>query len=81
MIAYVFQTSPETFTFQLLSLLFINKTLRPNNLKTRIAMNGKISVSIICVEMIIYLLLYDLHDSTFKYFHYLSFPYSLGQNF
>ena len=44
-------------------------------------MNGKISVSIICVEMIIYLLLYDLHDSTFKYFHYLSFPYSLGQNF
>ena len=81
MIAYVFQTSPETFTFQLLPFLFINKTLRLNNLKTRTAMDGKISVSIICVAMITYLLWYDLHDSTFKYFHYLSFPYSIGQNF
>ena len=56
MIAYVFQTSPETFTFQLLPFLFINKTLRLNNLKTRTAMDGKISVSIICVAMITYLL-------------------------
>ena len=29
-------------------------------------MNAKISVSVICVEAIIYLLLYNLHDSTFK---------------
>ena len=29
-------------------------------------MNAKISVFIICVEAIIYLLLYSLHDCTFK---------------
>ena len=29
-------------------------------------MNAKISVFIICAEAIIYLLLYNLHDSTFK---------------
>ena len=29
-------------------------------------MNVKISVFIICAEAIIYLLLYNLHDSTFK---------------
>ena len=29
-------------------------------------MNVKISVFVICVEVIIYLLLYNLHDSTFK---------------
>ena len=29
-------------------------------------MNAKISVIIICVEAIIYLLLYNLHDCTFK---------------
>ena len=29
-------------------------------------MNAKISVFIICVEAIIYMLLYDLHDCTFK---------------
>ena len=45
-----------------MSFLFINKTLRLNNLKTRAAMNAKISVFVICVEVIIYLLLYDLHD-------------------
>ena len=50
----------------LLSFLFINKTLRLNNLKSRTAMNAKISVFIICVEAIIYLLLYNLHDCTFK---------------
>ena len=30
-------------------------------------MNAKISVSVICVEAIIYLLLYNLNDCTFKY--------------
>ena len=29
-------------------------------------MNAKISVFVICVEDIIYLLLHDLHDCTFK---------------
>ena len=43
-----------------------NKTLRLNNLKARAAMNAKISVFFICVEAIIYLLLYNLHVSTFK---------------
>ena len=43
-----------------------NKTLRLNNLKTRAAMNAKISVFVICVKEIIYLLLYNLHDCTFK---------------
>ena len=29
-------------------------------------MNAKISVFVICVEVIIYLLLYNLHDCSFK---------------
>ena len=29
-------------------------------------MNAKVSVFVICVEAIIYLLLYNLHDCTFK---------------
>ena len=37
-----------------------------NNLETRAAMNEKISVSVICVEVITYLLLYNLHDCTFN---------------
>ena len=45
--------------------MFINNTLRLNNLKTRTAMNAKISVFAICDEAIIYLLLYNLHDRTF----------------
>ena len=36
-----------------------------HNLKTRAAMNAKISVLVICVEAIIYLL-YNLHDCIFK---------------
>ena len=36
------------------------------NLKTRAAMNAKISVFVICVEVITYLLLYNLYDCTFK---------------
>ena len=46
--------------------MFINKTLRLNNVKTRTAITSKISVSVICVEAIIYLLLYNLHDCAFK---------------
>ena len=47
-------------------LLFINKTWRLNNLNTRTAMNAKISRFVICVEEIIYLLLYSLHDCIFN---------------
>ena len=46
--------------------LFINKTLRLNNLKTRTVMNMKISVFVICVKAIIYLLLYIMHECTFN---------------
>ena len=49
-----------------MSFLLINKSLRLNNLKTRTTMNVKISVFVICVKAIIYLLLYNLHDCTFK---------------
>ena len=49
-----------------MSFLFINKTLQLDNLKTRTVMNAKISVFVICVESIIYLLSYNLHDCTFK---------------
>ena len=45
----------------------MNKTLRLNNLKTRTATNAKISVFFICVEAIIYLLLYNLHECTFNH--------------
>ena len=46
--------------------MLINKTLRLNNLKFRAAINAKNSVFVICVEAIIYLLLYNLSDCTFK---------------
>ena len=36
------------------------------NIKTRAAMNAKTSVFVICIEEIIYLLLYNFHDCTFK---------------
>ena len=51
----------------LLSFLFTNKTLRLNNLNTGTAMNVKIPVFVICVEAVIYLLLYNLHECTFKF--------------
>ena len=47
-------------------ILFINKTLWLNNLKTRTTVNTKISVFVICVEAIIYLLLRNLHGCSFK---------------
>ena len=34
---------------------------------TGAAMNAKVSVFVICVEAIIYLLVYNLHDCTFNY--------------
>ena len=46
--------------------MFINKSLRLINLKTRAAVNAKISMSLICVEAIIYLLSYNLYDCTVK---------------
>ena len=49
-----------------MSFLFINKTLRLNNLKTRTTVNAKISVFVICLEAIIYLLLFNLHNCTFN---------------
>ena len=49
-----------------MSFPFVNKNLRLNILKARTAMNEKISVFVICVETILYLLLYNLHDCNFK---------------
>ena len=60
------QFSQKTAYLLTVSFLFINKTLRLDNLKTGTAMNAKISVFVICVEAIIHLLLYDWHDCTFK---------------
>ena len=47
-----------------LYFLFVNKTLWLNNLKIRAVMIVKILVFVICVKMIIYLLLNNLHDCT-----------------
>ena len=44
----------------LLYFLFINKTLRLNNLKTRATMNAEISVFVSYVEAVIYLLLFAI---------------------
>ena len=40
--------------------------LQLNDLKTRIAMNAKTSVFVTCIEVIIYLLLQNLHDCAFN---------------
>ena len=48
-----------------MSFLFISKTLQLNNLKTRTAMDTKITKFVICVKALIYLLLSNLHDCTF----------------
>ena len=37
-------------------------------------MNAKISVFTICVEVIVYLLLHNLHDCTFKEEKYFVYP-------
>ena len=49
-----------------MSFLLINKTLRLNNLKTWTAMNAKMPVFVIFVDVIIYVLLNNLHDCTFN---------------
>ena len=46
--------------------------MQSNNLKTRTATNAKISVSFICVEAIIYLLLYTWHNWTFNPTYHLA---------
>ena len=51
-----------------MSFLFINKTVQLHNLKTRIVMNAKVSVFVICIEEIIFLSLYNLHGCTFNGF-------------
>ena len=56
----------EKVAYFLLSCLFINKTLRLNNLKIRTVTKAKISLFVICVEAIVYLLLYNLHDCPLK---------------
>ena len=63
---------PQLKPLASIDFFVINKTLRLNNLKTRTAMNAKISLFVICAKAIIYLLLYNLHGSTFnyKYFKY-----------
>ena len=43
-------------------------------------MNAKISVFVICVEAIIYLLLYNLHECTFKYAEHLREENSKNRN-
>ena len=58
--------------------MFVNKTLWLNNIKTGTAMNVKIAMLVICVEAIIYLLSYNLHDCTFNNSHFgdeLAHPY------
>ena len=44
----------------------MNKSLPFKKIKTRTAMNAKILVLVFCVEEIIYLPLYNLHDCTFE---------------
>ena len=41
-------------------------TLRFSNLKTRTGIKAKVSVRDVCVEAIMYLLLYNWHDCTFE---------------
>ena len=46
--------------------MYIIKNLRPDNSKTKTAMNAKILIFVICVEAIIYLLLHNLHYNLHK---------------
>ena len=64
-IRYSLKKQP-TFEQFLLSFPFKNKTFRLNNLKTTTAVNAKIPVFVICVEVIIQSLLFNFHDRTFK---------------
>ena len=62
----LFFKKQTTFLHFMLSSLFINKTLQFNNLKPWAARNAKTSVFVIWAKVIITLLLYNLHDWTFK---------------
>ena len=53
-------------TVTIVFFVFININLQLDNLKSRTAMYEKISVFVICVVVILYLILYNLHDCTFK---------------
>ena len=63
---FIFLKRSLLFNSSCCLFLFVNKTLRLNNFKTRRSMNAKISVFVIFVEAVIYLLLYNLHDCTFN---------------
>ena len=62
----MFLKSSLLFSQFLLSFVFTNKALLLINLKSRTAMNVKILLFVVCVEAIMYLLLYYLHDFTFN---------------
>ena len=64
-ICYFLKSSPLFKSFYS-HFLFIRKTLRFNDVQTRTVGNAKISVFLLFVEAIIYLLLYYLHNCTFK---------------
>ena len=51
---------------KLVYFLTVSIVLWLNMLKTKTAINTKISMFAICVELNIYLLLYNSHDHTFK---------------
>ena len=61
----IFLKSSRHFKF-LFSFPCINKSFWVNNLKAKTAMSVKTSVFVICVEAIICVLLYSLHDFTSK---------------
>ena len=67
-IRYCFKKVAYFFTVFLLLFLFINKILRLNNLKTETDINAKTWVFVIWFEVIIYLLLHNLHDCNFNLF-------------
>ena len=54
--------------FNILTIAFsvYKQTLRLNNVKTRANMNAKFLAFDICVEAILCMLLYNLHDCTFN---------------
>ena len=55
-----------SFTYLAVSIVFAvyKQNLRLNNLRTRRAINAKVSVFVICVKAMIYLLFYDFIDFT-----------------
>ena len=62
----VIYTWSSLFSFSIVFYSLVSIVFSVCNLKTRTELNAKISVFGICVEAIIYLLLYNLHGCTFK---------------